>query len=508
MKKVYPAEWVSRHPYMQSDETDRYYAGLASQIGEMLCSKEIPDDIPAPAAREAGMLVAGWFEDIISETGIWQAFTTECKQRYGEFLPFYPIGSDYLQGEVNEEDIRFLLWHGLQTISQDGTVYNPENPGIAYAASRIYELLEKEYETAPANERLHDFLYGDSRGQDDFYLYRAKLEWFHLHSYFNPQNIAWLAANCENMAEEGEWDWECDPGMVLYDIKIWQMFRGRLGLLGFTSPEWLARAGRGKPGTEAWQEVRMHPGHFFLYLRQDAGAVYLKDLTGTDGEVLEVRKASLGDDAKTGQWVAGRDVVSCRLVAYGGRWWQNGLMAVLPEGRGRQEEEMQQERDQRSHVHERAVFQAFRKASGGKAFVICRDKEDLRGFLTRKLGYKLQENLALPQTLDGRTGIVVTASPEGGLSFVPKGAECIASPDNPYYNKEKAGSDAIALCIGDKAITYELSCWLQDRKLIPDARLNSLKGEEHGRKLVRDNHQFLTDYFFHKNRTKDYPEDF
>lgn len=23
----------------------------------------------------------------------------------------------------------------------------------------------------------------------------------------------------------------------LYDIKIWQMFRGRLGLLGFTSPE-------------------------------------------------------------------------------------------------------------------------------------------------------------------------------------------------------------------------------------------------------------------------------
>ena len=122
--------------------------------------------------------------------------------------------------------------------------------------------------------------------------------------------------------------------------------------------------------------------------------------------------------------------------------------------------------------------------------------------------YRLPENLALPQTLNGRTGIVVTASPEGGLFFVPKGAECIASPDNPYYNKEKAGSDAIALCIGDEAITYELSCWLQDRNLIPDARLNSLKGEEHGRKLVRDNHQFLTDYFFHKNRTKDYPEDF
>lgn len=49
MKKVYPAEWVSRHPYMQSDETDRYYAGLASQIGEMLCSKEIPASRPCSA---------------------------------------------------------------------------------------------------------------------------------------------------------------------------------------------------------------------------------------------------------------------------------------------------------------------------------------------------------------------------------------------------------------------------------------------------------------------------
>ena len=26
MKKVYPAEWMKRHPYDRSDETARYYA--------------------------------------------------------------------------------------------------------------------------------------------------------------------------------------------------------------------------------------------------------------------------------------------------------------------------------------------------------------------------------------------------------------------------------------------------------------------------------------------------
>lgn len=40
----------------------------------------------------------------------------------------------------------------------------------------LRELREKEYETATANERLYDFLYGKSYGQDDFYHYRATLE--------------------------------------------------------------------------------------------------------------------------------------------------------------------------------------------------------------------------------------------------------------------------------------------------------------------------------------------
>ena len=149
-KKIYNNTWLECHPYTDANATDRYYVGIANHIYQILVDTEI--NLDDNWTKKTAITITAWFEDIISQTGIWQCFTEECERRYGARIPFYPIGEDYFPDEVNQEDIRFLLWHCLQQRYEGEKIINPENPGIEIASSLIYELLSEEYETAPENE--------------------------------------------------------------------------------------------------------------------------------------------------------------------------------------------------------------------------------------------------------------------------------------------------------------------------------------------------------------------
>ena len=54
---------------------------------------------------------------------------------------------DYYPGEVNPEDLQFLLWHYLQCMEkQAGGVLNPENPAFEELANQIYDYLSEEFQ--------------------------------------------------------------------------------------------------------------------------------------------------------------------------------------------------------------------------------------------------------------------------------------------------------------------------------------------------------------------------
>ena len=193
MKKIYPKKWLELHPYKQTNSVDQYYVGIANEIHKRLYSSTIADAFEEEEnIRYTSLCLAAWFEDVISQTGIWQAFTAECRKRYGAYLPFYPIKGDYFPDEINLEDIRFLLWHHIQYLCRGISAINPENPGIEQTAQEIYGLLAEEYETAPENERMQEFLYHSAMGEEDFFRYREILDWFHYQCYFNIENIAQL----------------------------------------------------------------------------------------------------------------------------------------------------------------------------------------------------------------------------------------------------------------------------------------------------------------------------
>ncbi len=501
MKKIYPKKWLELHPYKQTNSVDQYYVGIANEIHKRLYSSTIADAFEEEEnIRYTSLCLAAWFEDVISQTGIWQAFTAECRKRYGAYLPFYPIKGDYFPDEINLEDIRFLLWHHIQYLCRGISAINPENPGIEQTAQEIYGLLAEEYETAPENERMQEFLYHSAMGEEDFFHYREILDWFHYQCYFNIENVA----QCRDEAERLLDDEKITPEMaetLIYATRTSLTFKGRRNLLSLTSPEWLALIGKAHPEHQLWGKVKARENSCYLLEKEDDEFLYVKDLCSEDEGEFKITKKSLNLSAIRSR-EAGKSTLICELIYFGNAWWQCGMLLE-----NKYDQKMAEYVDdltkQKEKTNEKATFHDFIKASGGKSFVFCQSQEEISDFLLNKMGYGLKEDLDIPR-IHTETGAMLMANPHTGLHIQFKLCECIKSPDNPNYNKEEAEKNAIMFIVNPDIIPYQLSCTLQDEGMLPDAYLNSLQRKEYGQEFIRKNAHFLTDYFHYRCREKDF----
>ena len=501
MKKIYPKKWLELHPYKQTNSVDQYYVGIANEIHKRLYSSTIADAFEEEEnIRYTSLCLAAWFEDVISQTGIWQAFTAECRKRYGAYLPFYPIKGDYFPDEINLEDIRFLLWHHIQYLCRGISAINPENPGIEQTAQEIYGLLAEEYETAPENERMQEFLYHSAMGEEDFFRYREILDWFHYQCYFNIENVA----QCRDEAERLLDDEKITPEMaetLIYATRTSLTFKGRRNLLSLTSPEWLALIGNAHPEHQLWGKVKVRENSCYLLEKEDDRYLYVKDLCSEDEGEFKITKKSLNLSAIRSR-EAGKSTLICELIYFGNAWWQCGM---LLENKYNQKmaEYVDDLTKQKEKTNEKAAFHDFIKASGGKSFVFCQSQEEISDFLLNKMDYNLKEGLDIPR-INTENGAMLMANPHTGLHIQFKLCECIKSPDNPNYNKEEAEKNAIMFIVNPNIIPYQLSCILQDEGMLPDAYLNSLQRKEYGQEFIRKNAHFLTDYFHYRCREKDF----
>ena len=501
MKKIYPQKWLELHPYKQTNSVDQYYVGIANEIHKRLYSSTIADAFEEEEnIRYTSLCLAAWFGDVISQTGIWQAFTAECRKRYGAYLPFYPIKGDYFPDEINLEDIRFLLWHHIQYLCRGISAINPENPGIEQTAQEIYGLLAEEYETAPENERMQEFLYHSAMGEEDFFRYREILDWFHYQCYFNIENVA----QCRDEAERLLDDEKITPEMaetLIYATRTSLTFKGRRNLLSLTSPEWLALIGNAHPEHQLWGKVKARENSCYLLEKEDDEFLYVKDLCSEDEGEFKITKKSLNLSAIRSR-EAGKSTLICELIYFGNAWWQCGMLLE-----NKYDQKMAEYVDdltkQKEKTNEKATFHDFLKASGGKSFVFCQSQEEISDFLLNKMGYGLKEDLDIPR-IHTETGAMLMANPHTGLHIQFKLCECIKSPHNPNYNKEEAEKNAIMFIVNPDIIPYQLSCILQDEGMLPDAYLNSLQRKEYGQEFIRKNAHFLTDYFHYRCREKDF----
>ena len=282
MKKViFTQEWMAMHPYEKPDEVDQYYTELANAIYHALDEacfthnfKNVED------AKQLALSIAGYFEDTLSSTGIWKAFTSECVKRYGCHIPFYENEAQYInsaltgndaayeEDEINFADIKFLLWHHYQQSAGVREAVPFLFGTLEVAAKIVYDLLNKEYETAPENERMREFLceYDDKMGKDMLEVSRRDiLAWFHYGCYFNLGNQRRLQFTLQQMANSPQGLTE----PLAYSVQMEMTIAGRNNLLALTSYEWLRKICRNMPTHKLWEDEEFRKKAIELHEKAD-----------------------------------------------------------------------------------------------------------------------------------------------------------------------------------------------------------------------------------------------
>ena len=438
MKKViFTQDWMAKHPYEKPDEVDLYYTELANEIYHALDEacfthnfKNVED------AKQLALSIAAYFEDILSDTGIWKTFTTECVKRYGCHIPFYEHEAKYINSsltgndvpydadEINFADIKFLLWHHYQQSSYVQEAVPCIFGTLELAAKMVYDILDKEYETAPENERLHEFLCGYDASMEKDIIEVARrdlLAWFHYGCYFNLGNQKRLQFTLQQMANSPQGLSE----QMAYGIQMDMTITLRNNLLSLTSYEWLEKISENQPSHAYWEDED------FKKLVEDA-------------------------------------------------------------------------EKERSINHEQAIkdYNLLKEKGYGDKFIFLEDNKTLKEFL-KEIGYELPANLRLPQKYE--KGIIVCGTPYTGITITYMQAHNIASPENPYYNAERAAETSFGIISGNgRPFPYEIVCKLIDGNMVPDANIFTSKYvKEEGLAITQANLQFLADYYLIGRRDKD-----
>lgn len=123
-------------------------------------------------------------------------------------------------------------------------------------------------------------------------------------------------------------------------------------------------------------------------------------------------------------------------------------------------------KESKDNVHK--YYTAFTEATGGKTLQFFATYEELNRFFITALGWTEGEE-HLPQVKEDRD-FVLMVDPQKGMLMARNIARCIASPDNPLYDKEYARLHAMdllterGLCPGDLLRLVCSSGWLPDAR--------------------------------------------
>ena len=438
MKKViFTQEWMEMHPYEKPDEVDQYYTELANEIYHALDEacfthnfKNVDD------AKHLALSIAGYFEDVLSGTHIWKTFTTECMKRYGYHVPFYENETRYVnnalsgnnvpyaEDEINFADLKFILWHHYQQSSYMQEAVPFLFGTLELAAKMVYDILDKEYETAPENERLYDFLCNYDAKMEKNVLDIARrdiLAWFHYGCYFNLGNQKRLQFTLQQMANSPQGLSE----QIAYNVQMDMTITLRNNLLALTSYEWLLKITAEQPSHAYWENEDFQ-----------------------------------------------------KLVAAA--------------------------EEEREINHEQGIkdYNLLKAKGYGDKFVFLEDNKALKEFL-KEIGYELPANIQLPQKYE--KGIIVCGSPYTGINITYQQAHNIASPENPYYDAERAEDESFGIiCGAGRSFPYEIVCKLIDGNMLVKANCFTSKYvKAAGLQITQDHLQFLADYYLLGRKDKD-----
>ncbi len=182
----------------EETSTDRYYYNLTKSLIEIAEKEKQVISLHSAIIERAALCIVGYFQDMIADAGLWHGFTDECRRLYGTPVPFFSVSDDYIDYELNREDVGFIVWYAVAMYSDDRCIY-PFAPELIALADAWYAHLEEVYEESPVPAGYHLAHELDVYAEEDREMILKLGTWLYLHSWLLRPAFA-LTAN-EIMSE-------------------------------------------------------------------------------------------------------------------------------------------------------------------------------------------------------------------------------------------------------------------------------------------------------------------
>ena len=129
-------------------ETDQFYLWIALRLAKLWDESPWLRELSDEVRRDVVLAVTGYYQDVVADAGVWRSFTRLHNARHGVPVPHYGRGEDYVDYELNRDDVRFVIWWTVAG-ETGAEALDPQDSQLEALATAFHMLLDEEYEKAP-----------------------------------------------------------------------------------------------------------------------------------------------------------------------------------------------------------------------------------------------------------------------------------------------------------------------------------------------------------------------
>ena len=491
--RIYILEWLELKPYTKQVVTDSFYLNLCNEVKHAITSCETSFALlmylNKSEINTLSIFLTSYFEDLVSGSNVWNTFIRCHTKLYNKSLPFYNT-ENYIEKEINMQDVRFLIWYFLNTIQNEKFI-SPFNGFMVEMAEKVMEVFESNWEYAPENESLQKHYTIDEK-ESDYYDARQLIDTILFKTYlFYPDTAVDLQDAeleiMENLKEE-----ENINSLMTYlnYNRDNFLYIARTRLLNFKGQEWVAEIlGKDHPLHDDYLNVSKKISGLFLYTGQDNKYAFIEHIAS--GKKFNLVKESFEQQLKS---VDVKSILFMGIALWQNEWWFTGISSQQSYNAGLVEEEKNSAESKRAvnfldHQQYKAEevienqFAAFKDYTNGRQIVFIESNkidDFLKGYTehynayiqfskkeieragkkAKKTGYPLEKFSSKEFTKNAENGLIFF-NPKSGIEIALDVNSAFPSPDNPFFDAQNSEEHILDLFLAEDMST-ELSMYCID----------------------------------------------
>ena len=219
--------------------TDQFYLWIALRLAKVWDESPWLRELDDSVRRDVVLAVTGYYQDIVADGGVWRSFSRLHNSRQGSPVPHYGRSEDYIDYELNLDDVRYVMWW---TIAGEGSeeALDPHDGELQALAMAFHMLLDEEYEAAPVPQQFRIADEVDLDNPLDAQRIYDYAYWFYWRSFLlRPSSQAVMERAMPEahaiIARAGE----SDASPMLQDLNDRLMYTEPAGPIALTTAQWL-----------------------------------------------------------------------------------------------------------------------------------------------------------------------------------------------------------------------------------------------------------------------------